>query len=95
MSIPHSHKAPALLEPQPQIVWCYVEDSRLGSLTSEQSCSRCILQPQPTGRGKNNEKKPGKSEVSARYDVDDKSEAPKLVDTVLFARPAYLTLSNT
>ena len=45
-------KAPALLEPQHQIVLCHIHDSRWweGDLTYLQRSNRCILQLQPTGQ---------------------------------------------
>ena len=43
-------KAPALLEPHYQTVLCHIQDTRWGGLTLLQRCSRCILQPQPTGQ---------------------------------------------
>ena len=45
-------KAPALLEPHHQIVYCHKQDSHWGgsySSTEMQRCSRCILLSQPTG----------------------------------------------
>ena len=42
-------KAPALLEPQHQIVLCYIQDTRYEcGFAPEQRFSRCILQPQLT-----------------------------------------------
>ena len=38
-------KAPVLMEPHHQIVSCHISGHSLGSLTSLQRCSRCILQP--------------------------------------------------
>ena len=44
-------KAPASLEPQHQIISCHIQDTHWWwGLTPLQRCSRCILQPQPTGR---------------------------------------------
>ena len=43
-------KAPALLKPHHQIVECYIQDSRWGSLTPLQRCSQRILQPQSAGQ---------------------------------------------
>ena len=42
-------KAPAILEPQLQIVLCYIQDTRCGggALTPLQRCSWWILKPQP------------------------------------------------
>ena len=42
-------KAPALLEPHHQI-YCHIQDTRWGSRTPLQRCSRFILQPQATGQ---------------------------------------------
>ena len=39
----------ALLKPYRQIVWCHLQDSRKGSLTTLLRCSRCSLQPKPVG----------------------------------------------
>ena len=40
-----------LLEPQHQIDWCHIQDTRCGEVyTPQQNCSWCILQPQPTGQ---------------------------------------------
>ena len=41
-------KAPALLEPDHQIVLCHIQNTCWGSFTPLQRCSRCILPPQPT-----------------------------------------------
>ena len=41
-------KTPALLESHHQIVWCHLQHTLWGSLTPQQKCSECILQPQPT-----------------------------------------------
>ena len=42
-------KAPLLLEPHHQIVWCHIQDTRCWEgFTPLQRCSRCILQFQPT-----------------------------------------------
>ena len=43
-------KAPVLLEPHHQIVYCHIQDTRWGSLTPLLRSSLCILQPQPTGQ---------------------------------------------
>ena len=43
-------KARALLESHHQIVLCHIYDTRYGSLTPLQKCSRCILQPSPSSR---------------------------------------------
>ena len=43
-------KAPATLEPQHQIVLCYIQDTHWRGFTPLQGSSRCILQPQPTGQ---------------------------------------------
>ena len=43
-------KAPALLGPHHQIVYCHIQDTRWGGLAPPQRCSQCILQPQPTGQ---------------------------------------------
>ena len=43
-------KAPALLEPHRQNLWCHIQDSRLGVvLPLLQRSSWCILQTQPVG----------------------------------------------
>ena len=42
--------APALLEHHHQIVSCHILDTRWGSLTPLQICSRCILQPGQQGQ---------------------------------------------
>ena len=42
-------KASALLEPHYRIVKCHIRTFICGVLISLQRCSRCILQPQPTG----------------------------------------------
>ena len=44
-------KAPALLKPHSEIVLCYIQDTHweVGNLIPMQRCSRCILQPLPTG----------------------------------------------
>ena len=39
----------ALLEPHHQIVYCYTQDTLLGSLIPLQRSSQCILKPQMTG----------------------------------------------
>ena len=43
-------KVLALLEPQHQIVLCHIRTLIGRGLISLQRCSRCILQPQPTGQ---------------------------------------------
>ena len=45
-------KAPALLEPHHQIVYCHIQDTHCGGGGSYplQRSSRCFLQPQPTGQ---------------------------------------------
>ena len=43
-------KAPALLEPYHQIVYCHIQDTPWGGLTPLWRCSQCILQPQLTGQ---------------------------------------------
>ena len=44
-------KATESLEPHHQIAYCHILDTRWGGgLTPLQRCSRCILQPQPTGK---------------------------------------------
>ena len=43
-------KAPALLEPPHQTVYCHIQDSRWGGLTPLQRCNRYILQPLLTGQ---------------------------------------------
>ena len=42
-------KTPGLLEPNHQIVESHIKDTRWGSLTPLQRCSRCILQPELNG----------------------------------------------
>ena len=43
-------KARAIVEPHHQIVLCHKQDTRWKGFTPLQRCSRCILQPQPTGQ---------------------------------------------
>ena len=43
-------KDPALLEPHNQIVQNHIQNTHGGGRTLMQRCSRCILQPQPTGQ---------------------------------------------
>ena len=42
-------KAPVLLGPLHQIVLCHIQDTRWESFIPLHRCSRCVLQPQPTG----------------------------------------------
>ena len=44
------HKAPASLELHHQIVSCHYQGTHWRSLPYPQKCSRCILQPKPTGQ---------------------------------------------
>ena len=72
-------KAPALLEPHHQIVWCHFQDTRWGGgLTSQQRYSRRILQLMLTGQNynwyaRNNPKKLIKGlrdyEIRAQVDI--------------------------
>ena len=43
-------KAPALLQPHHEIVYCNMQDTRWGSFTLLKRSSWCILQPQPNGQ---------------------------------------------
>ena len=42
-------KAPVLLEPRHQIIYCHIQDTYYWGFYSQQRCSRYILQPQLTG----------------------------------------------
>ena len=43
-------EGPALPSDYHQIVLCYIQVTRWGSFTPLEECSRCILQPRPTGQ---------------------------------------------
>ena len=47
---PAFSKAPGLLKPHHQIVWCHNQDTRCGDHNLLQRCSRCIIHSQPTGQ---------------------------------------------